>query len=493
MGSDRIASDVTPAANTRYHSAMLAVTGLSAPRFLTLVVVLLFFCCACGEGFETDPTPGPSDSSWSKGFGDDQNQTIHGVAVDRAGNIYVTGAFAGFTDFGGGPIEAAGMSQDVFVVKYDTDGNHLWSKRFGDGSDQTGRAVAVSRSGDVVIVGNFGGSMDIAGQFLQASDGADAFVAVLDAGGNERWAASFEGAGVDIPRGLAVDAAGNIVVAGDFEGDINLQGEPFTSAGATDVFVVKLLPSGELVWARRFGSVEDDEVDDVATNSDGDIALTGVLRGASSIDFGGGPLDPVGVDPNDDAYAVVLAPDGAHRWSKRLGDAQFQRGAGVAYDSNDDLLLVGHFSGTIDFGGESRTSSGSFDAYVAKLDRDGAPIWSRAFGVTSNVFSVGVACDPARNVSVTGDFDGVVEFGGSQLDSAGLNDVFFAQLDPAASHAISSGFGNDLEQHARGIAVDSAGNAILIGNFYGSIDFGFGEHTSTGDMDQNPYIAKLAP
>lgn len=482
---------MTRAAHTRYARGMLAVTGLSAPRLLVLIL-LMALCCGCGDGFETDPPPGPSDSSWSKGFGDEQNQSIQGVAVDRAGNIYVTGAFAGFTDFGGGAIEAAGMSQDVFVVKYDTDGNHVWSRRFGDTNDQIGRSVAVSRTGDVVITGNFAGSMDVAGQFLQASDASDVFVAVLDAEGDEKWAASFEGTGVDIPRGLTVDVAGNIIVVGDFEGDINLQGELFTSGGDSDIFVVKLLPSGELVWARRFGSTTSDEVDAVAANSDGDIALTGLLRGGASIDFGGGPLDPVGVDPNDDAFAVVLAADGAHRWSKRLGDAQFQRGAGVSYDSNDDLLLVGHFAGTIDFGGESRTSSGSFDAYVAKLDRDGTPIWSRAFGVTSNVFSVGVACDPSRNVSVTGDFDGVVEFGGSQLDSAGLNDVFFAQLDPAATHATSSGFGNDLEQHARGIAVDSAGNAILIGNFYGSIDFGFGEHTSTGDMDQNPYIAKLA-
>jgi hypothetical protein len=292
------------------------------------------------------------------------------------------------------------------------------------------------------------------------------------------------------PTALSVDRGGNIVLAGVFNQDINLGGELFTTAGLDDIFVAKMLPAGELVWARRYGDVADDYVADVATDSDGDIVLTGYLRGGA-VDFGGGPLDPVGIDPNDDAFIVALAPDGAHRWSKRLGDEQFQRGFGVAFDADDNALAIGYFAGSIDFGGESRTSSGQSDAYAAKLDPMGAPIWTRRYGVMSNQYGQRIDADPTGGVFLTGDFEGVVEFGGQQLDSAGGRDIYIARLDGDAQHRESRSFGDAIDQSVSDAAVDASGNAVIVGNFYGTVDFGFGPHATSSDMDLNPFIAKL--
>ena len=91
----------------------------------SLALVLLAAVAACGDDFGEDPPPGPSDAEWSKSFGDEAAQTVTSVAMDELGGVYITGGFAGTTDFGGGPITAAGPSEDLFVAKLDTDGNHV--------------------------------------------------------------------------------------------------------------------------------------------------------------------------------------------------------------------------------------------------------------------------------------------------------------------------------------------------------------------------------
>jgi len=447
--------------------------------------------CGCGESFSSDPPDGPSAAGWSTSFGDAGEQTITSVAVDRLGNVAVAGGFSGVADFGDGPVEAAGSADDVFVAKYDTDGELLWSRRFGDAGHQRADAIAIGPADQIVVAGHFGGSIDIGGEYLAADDSSDGFVFVLGPDGSEQWGMALAGMSSDRPQALSVDAAGNIVLAGVFEGDISLDGDLYTSAGEHDIFVVKLLADGDFVWVRHYGDIASDQVTDVAIDGDGDVVFTGYLRGGA-VDFGGGSLDPVGTEPNDDAFIVALAPDGAHRWSKRLGDEQTQRGFGVAFDSADNVLAIGHFAGSVDFEGTTATSSGGFDAYVAKLEPDGTPIWSKRFGVTANQYGHRIGSGPEQDVLISGDFDGVVEFGGPELECTGERDIYLSRFDADGAHGASSSFGDDSEQNVTDLAVDGAGNAILVGQYAGTVDFGFGPHTAAGDAVHKPFIAKLA-
>ena len=117
--------------------------GIRRSRSTWLLLALLATTPACGEDFGSDPPPGPSEETWSRSFGDASTQRVNAVAVDAMGAVFVTGSFSGTTDFGGGPLDAAGNDTDLFVAKYDTNGDHLWSRRFGDSSRQSGLAIAV--------------------------------------------------------------------------------------------------------------------------------------------------------------------------------------------------------------------------------------------------------------------------------------------------------------------------------------------------------------
>lgn len=462
-----------------------------APVVLTSLS-LIISTAACGEDFGTDPPPGPSGETWSRSFGDEAAQTITSVAVDELGGVYVTGGFSGTTDFGGGPLVAAGTSEDLFVAKYDTDGDHVWSRRFGDTGNQRGTGIDVGPGGEVVVTGNFTGSIDLADAFLQSSQGSDIFLITLEGDGSTRGGSAFVGAGLDSPTGLVVDGGGNIIIGGYFDGDVAFGGELLFSAGEDDIFLAKFLPGGEHVWSYRFGDVADDRLWDVAVDGQGNVGIAGTV-GGGVVDLGGGGLDPGGGVDSDDAIVASYSPNGAHRWSRRLGDDSVQRARGVAFDPVGDMLVAGEFGGTIDFGGQPRTSTGGVDAFVVKYDSSGNPRLSNAYGVVQNQSGRRVASGGNGDIFLAGTFDGAVSFGGAELQSAGDDDIFVARLDPGAVHQGSSAFGDLLMQSVADLTVDGAGHAIVVGNFNGTIDFGFGPHGTSDDAEQNPFIAKLMP
>jgi hypothetical protein len=94
------------------------------------------------------------------------------------GNVLVAGRFEGTIDFGGGPLASLGVG-DVFVAKLDTDGGHLWSKRFGNASDEAAAGVATDSAGNVLVAGHFDGAIDFGGGPLNNAGGGDVFVVKL--------------------------------------------------------------------------------------------------------------------------------------------------------------------------------------------------------------------------------------------------------------------------------------------------------------------------
>jgi hypothetical protein len=94
------------------------------------------------------------DHSWSKGIGAPLNDTGASLAADGSGNVFVTGAFRGTVDFGGGVLPSAGGA-DIFLAKFDASGIHQWSKSLGSTEDDIGYSVAVDGSGNVFVTGEF--------------------------------------------------------------------------------------------------------------------------------------------------------------------------------------------------------------------------------------------------------------------------------------------------------------------------------------------------
>ncbi|HZO16408.1 MAG TPA: hypothetical protein VFB62_24205 [Polyangiaceae bacterium] len=442
-------------------------------------------CCACGEDFAPQPE-GPSPNEWSRSFGDPMSQHAQAVAVDAYGNIYVAGSFQGTMEVGINVLTAE-SGEDIFIVKYDTDGGVVWGRRYGHDGDQHATAVALDPAGNLLVTGDFGGTLDFGGAPLTAAGTTDVFLVKLSPEGDHLATQSLSGAGSERAWGVAVGADGNVVVGGDFDVDM---GGSMIAEGERDIFAMKLSADLAPLWSKHFGQIFEDVLLGIDVSVTNEIALTGYSR--SPLDFGGDVLPPSGAEANEDAFIAVLDEEGEHIWSRRLGDITAQRGYDVRFTVDGELLVMGSFGGTIDFGGIEHRSSSSYDAFVVKYDQGGEPLWVRSYGVSGDQQGYRVAVDRDGNVFIAGDYRDIVGFGGEQWESAGEWDVFLAKVDGAGNHLSSHGFGDPLNQHVADLAVDTAGHPVLVGSYFGVIDFGFGYiHESAGQDD--PFVAKCPP
>lgn len=352
---------------------------------------------------------------WSKGFpgtdlapGSDAGGS---VAVDASGNVLITGYFRGTVDFGGGPLTSAG-SWDIFVAKLaGTDGSHLWSKRFGDADYDVGYSVAADGNGDVLLAGNFSGTVDFGGGPMTSVGSADIFVSKFSGtDGTHIWSQRFGENGYDAAYGLAVGPSGNVVVTGGFRGTVDFGSGPLTSAGGFDIFVAGFAGAdGTHIWSRRFGGGAEDFGNTVIVDASGSVFVTGEFMGP--LNFGGGTLTSAG------SYDIFLSKfsgvDGTHIWSRRFGGSSDDGGRPVAVDGQGNVSVAGYFCGSVDFGGGALSSSGCGDIFVAQFaGSDGSHLWSKRFGGASHDAGNGVAVDPAGDVLLTGSFQGAVDFGG---------------------------------------------------------------------------------
>jgi len=455
-----------------------------------LLILGAYLAAGCSEKSTSpkDGEPPPSTTMnhvWSKRFGDAGEQWASCIAVDTAGNVIVAGQFWSTIDFGGGVLASTGM-EDIFIAKFDSAGNHLWSKRFGDAEHQYAFGIAVDESGSVIVTGEFMGTVDFGGGVLTSAGFYDIFIAKFSSDGSHLWSKRFGDDDLQFSRDVDVDASGNTFAAGYFSGTVDFGGGTLSSSVYTDVFSAKLDPGGAHLWSKDFGDTDYQYAAGVAIDASGNVIIVG--RFAGSVNFGGTTLTSAGMY---DVYVAKFDPNGTHLWSKRFGDLSSQTVMAVAVDALRNVIVAGYFSGAIDFGGGAITSAGNADVFAAKLDPGGAHLWSKRFGDASNQYATSVAVDASDNIIIGGHFGGSVNFGGKALTSEGDMDIFIAKLGSDGSHILSGCFGNENAQEISSIEVDAAGNMIITGQFYGAVNFGGSTLASAGERDV--FIAKFAP
>lgn len=368
---------------------------------------------------------------WSKRFGSTDLDEGHGIALDANGHVLVTGFFIGTVDFGGGPLVAAGSGQELFIAKYDMDGNHVWSQRFGDNFADVGMSIAVDTSDNVAVAGYFTGSINLGGSNLTSAGTDDVFLAKYDADGNHLWSQRMGGSGSDQPRAVAVDALDNILLTGEYSFAVNFGGGALPSAGAYEAFVAKYDASGAHLWSRGFASASTDVGNGITADSAGNVLVTGQFFG--TVDFGGGGLTSAGAE---DAFVAKYDASGAHLWSQRFGGVpDNDRGYAIAVNEFDDVIVTGSFQGSADFGGGPFVASFR-DIFLAKYDADGLHQWSAFYGLTGADEGRSLAVDSMGNVLLTGHFQSTADFGGGGLTSAGGEDVFLVKYSDDASSAV---------------------------------------------------------
>lgn len=428
-----------------------------------------------------------SQPLWARSFGSAGRDVVNDVVIDNLGNMILVGRFTTILDFGCGSLTTKGGT-DIFLAKFDSDGNCIWSNSFGGPADDNATAVAVDSSGDIAITGWISGPVDFGGGFLAWAAAVDPFLAKFSTAGKHLWSRSYEDTGSGIGADVAFNSSGDVLFTGRLEGAITYEGGAL-NAVLLDVVVAKYDFAGNHLWTRIFGDSNHQEGSGIATDENNNVFLIGSFMG--TLDLGSNPLSSAG---DWDAFVAKLDAAGNHVWSKRFGAEGTDSGWEIALDNAQGVIVTGVLNdGPADFGGAPLTAAGGDDAFLARLEQTtGNHLWSQCFGDGDNQVGTHVTTDSTGNVVLVGRNDGTINVGGDAISSAGDVDVFVVKFGPSGNHLWSKGFGDVGQDEARTVAVTPSGHVVVAGVFQLNPDFGLGPLSNAGGL-HDIFVAGFAP
>ncbi|WP_061269868.1 SBBP repeat-containing protein [Leptospira interrogans] len=372
--------------------------------------------------------------------------TAYGITSDSLGNVYTTGMTSGNLD---GQVQSG--TQDLFVTKYDGNGNKQWTRLLGVAGIQTlARGITSDNLGNVYTTGTTFGNLD--GQALSGTQ--DLFVTKYDGNGNKQWTRLLGVAGATTQaNGISRDIFNNLHVSGYTLG--NLDGQALS--GIQDLFVTKYDTGGNKQWTRLLGVAgQITQANGVAFDSSGNIYLTGRTSGN---------LDGQALSGIQDLFVTKYDTGGNKQWTRLLGVAGVSTTAyGITSDSLGNVYTTGVTSGSLD----GQALSGTQDLFVTKYDTGGNKQWTRLLGVAGQITQAnGIASDSSGNTYLTGRTSGSLD--GQAL--SGTQDLFVTKYDSGGNKQWTRLLGiAGVSTTAYGITSDSLGDLYSTGITSGNLD-----------------------
>ncbi|MCF2144941.1 SBBP repeat-containing protein [Desmonostoc muscorum LEGE 12446] len=316
---------------------------------------------------------GNGNQQWVRQFGTSARDESFGIASDRSGNIFVTG-----TTFGSLGKANAGIERDVWIAKYDTNGNQKWIQQFGTFGFDNSYKIATDDSGNVYVTTYTRGNL-----FGDQNQGQnDVWVTKYDTNGNQQWSQQFGTPGFELSFGVTTDHSGNVFATGWIQDNSGR-----LTADSYDAWITKYDTNGNQQWSKEFGTSVFDWSWDVATDQSGNVYATGLTSG----DLGGTNAGSY------DAWIAKYDTNGNQKWTKQLGTAGDDNALAIATDMFGNIYLTGATDGNL--GG---VNAGSDDAWVAKYDANGNQQWITQFGTSNLDKGYDIAVDNLGHVFVTG-------------------------------------------------------------------------------------------
>ncbi|MCI0745399.1 MAG: SBBP repeat-containing protein [Verrucomicrobia subdivision 3 bacterium] len=459
--------------------------------------------------------PGPSRAvTWARQLGGTNCDEVESIAVDPQGNVFVLGTFAGSITIGNTNLvssllaEPFGFLEDVnFLAKFDANGTWQWAIQLGERF--FGELVGVDGAGAVVVAGDIEDALQIGTTNLMTEDGALVLVKI-DGQGRFVWARQYGGSFYDSADALAVDAAGNIYFAGQFDteatfGPFRLTNNIPNEFGAYEgLFLMKASSNGTPLWV--IGSPGGGfNGGDLAVDADGNVLWASKFSEIAQL--GTNVLSELPNEYYSEAlFLARINGTGGVVWAESLGPCAPDTPLGVAFGPGGTAWLAGAFEGSAMFGTTTLNGVGtpdlfSFpaDIFVARFGPAGNLVWARRYGGPNDDIINGLVTDADGNAYLSGAFDLRTDLDGFLLFSITADAGFAAAIDPTGAVRWVTRLSNDADADtSKNIGIDSAGSVYVADHFDYPLMLGGATLVPRGSIDEfdeyceDLFLVKLA-
>ena len=280
---------------------------------------------------------------WARQFGTPGEEDVQWCAMDNLGGIYLTGSTTG---------DLAGKNsgkEDIFVMKYDTEGKMLWSKQFGTDSTDIARSIYVNKKGGIYITGDTRGKLG-----KSAAGSNDCFIIKLDTNGNQLFITQFGTTKDDSGYCITGGKGSDILVCGITWGDLSGKNKGFI-----DSFTGQFTENGELVKYNQFGSDGFDIAEVVRMDDENNI----YVGGSTSGNFGASQAG------EGDCFLLKLNEKGEIVWNNQFGTSKHDGLRSIFFNPtiSDNMLVSGIMN------------LPPSNAFIRMYSKDGKMLWEKQF------------------------------------------------------------------------------------------------------------------
>lgn len=385
---------------------------------------------------------------WVKGIGGGSNDHGRSIVLDGLGNLYVAGDFEGLIDFDPGVglnLKDVQGGSDIFLTKYDTQGQFVWAKTFGGNGVESCRDMIIDGNGDLIITGIFQGSADFdpnGGVVTMTSAGSyDAFMLKLDDMGNYIWSKSIESPNSNYINQMAMDYSGNINVVGYFQGSADFDPSSGTfslnTIGNKSIFFGKYDGQGQLIDVQMIGGSGFEEGKAIAVDLQNNVYISGDFRGVVDFDPSGSTtfLTSAGLR---DVFVAKYSSQGNFLWADKIGGQGEDRASALTVDSDNQVFVAAYYNHTLTLSNNQVFSSmGNTDIMMTRYSPQGDILFATSHGGANGDRTTAIIVTNNNELYSTGWIQGMSYFTDIPLNSAGDRDIYIARtiMETVASSA----------------------------------------------------------
>lgn len=428
---------------------------------------------------------------WAKGEGGIGNDAATSVTSDPQGNVYITGNIAGVANISGTTLQGFNLF-DVVMVKYNAAGTLVWVKNAGSKGNDQGNAIKYHNN-FLYVAGYFEDTASFGNLQLVSRGSTDMFLAKYDTDGNCIWVRSAGGNRLDYATSLDIDASGNVWVSGYYERQMiigsdtlrstNLFNESFilkfsnsgalllslttkgnntnlftglacygndayltgffggnfmlgnksvtASSPSYDVLLAKLDSAGNCEWLKKDGGLYEDAANAICTDNQGNIFITGYFAGIAS--FGSNQVTYLSYN---DVFIAKYDNNGNNLWVRSGNGQELDVGFSIACDLSGNVYTTGMFQDQVTFG--SNVVTGDFrDVFITCYSPAGQLLWITTAGGGQTDCATSINIKQNGHVAICGYYQFTCSFGNTILKYADVIDLFVAEYVPPVINSVS--------------------------------------------------------
>lgn len=423
----------------------------------------------------------------------------YAIVADSTSSTYAIGEFLDDSIHFGSTVlfNAHPGYSTMYLVKHDSSGNAVWAiTSLGSGSISP-KSITLDSEFNVYLAGSLGGTVIFNSDTISSIGVSDIFIAKFDSAGNYIWSKRFGGLNDESAISISYQKSNQINVTGYFRSDSLVfdSDTMFNSSTYNDVFVGKLDTSGLVLWAIGFGGITDDEGYAIASSQTGAVIVSGYFRSNTLFIDSIGLFNSSFA--SYDIFIAAFDSLGNTIWAKSPTGSGGGIWSTLTIDDQDRIYLAGEYSGTIVWNTISINSSGNFDGYLCKMDLSGNALWVRSFGGTNADSPHSISTDGIGGIYLAGQYRSpTLNFGSISLVNTDptFTDGFLVKYDSFGNLKWAKDVRGNNYEYSTSISNDPMGNVYIAG-FYASPFVAFDNDTIYNNDNSmvhfDSFIAKL--